>query len=83
MEQKTRLSGRVAARITSRAPALGMQEHRTPPLRNCLHPVKATERSEALHRRQLSAPESVTESIWLRLIDRRASSCPELSPVVL
>lgn len=27
MEQKTRLSGRVAARITSRGPALEMQEH--------------------------------------------------------
>jgi hypothetical protein len=36
MEQKTRLSGRVAARITSRGPALEMQEHgkslhRSPP----------------------------------------------------
>jgi hypothetical protein len=36
MEQKTRLSGRVAARITSRGPALEMQEHGKSLLRNYL-----------------------------------------------
>jgi hypothetical protein len=36
MEQKTRLSGRVAARITSRGPALEMQEHSKSLRRNCL-----------------------------------------------
>jgi hypothetical protein len=36
MEQKTRLSGRVAARITSRGPALEMQEHGKSLLRNIL-----------------------------------------------
>jgi hypothetical protein len=38
MEQKTRLSGRVAARITSRGPALGLQEQTKSPLRYCLQP---------------------------------------------
>jgi hypothetical protein len=50
MEQKTRLSGRVAARITSRGPALEMQEHGKSLLRNYLHPPKATACSGAPHR---------------------------------
>jgi hypothetical protein len=46
MEQKTRLSGRVAARITSRGPALEMQEHGKSLLRNFL--LASTTRSRTL-----------------------------------
>ena len=45
MEQKTRLSERVAARITSRGPALEMQEYGKSPPRNC---PASTERCRAL-----------------------------------
>jgi hypothetical protein len=48
MEQKTRLSGRVVVRTTSRGPALGMQEQDKSLHRNFLHPLQAAERYGAL-----------------------------------
>jgi hypothetical protein len=73
MEQKTSLSGRVAARIASRAPALGMQEHRTPPLRD-----QSTEGRRLRRDRQDQRPAHGPNRDALTSCDRRLLAPSEL-----